>query len=70
VNQSLTGKVALVTGASKSFGQGLAIGLAAAGARLAVNYKTDADGAQSTCERIQLAGGAALLYLDEVTIAY
>ena len=54
MNQSLTGKVALVTGA-----------------RLAVNYNTDADGAQTTCERIRQAGGEAeaLLYLEEVTIA-
>src|SRR5258708_39819353 len=57
--QRLAGKVALVTGASKSIGQGLAIGLAAAGARLAVNYKTDAIGAQTTCTRIRQAGGEA-----------
>ena len=55
----LSGKVALVTGASKGIGQGLAVGLAAAGARVAVNYKTDAEGAQSTCTRIQEAGGEA-----------
>ena len=56
MGDKLSGKVALVTGASKSIGQGLAIGLAAAGARVAVNYKNDADGAQTTCRRIREAG--------------
>lgn len=59
MNGKLTGKVALVTGASKGIGQGLAIGLAAAGARVAVNYKTDAEGAEVTVERIRAAGGEA-----------
>ncbi len=55
----LSGKVVLVTGASKGIGQGLAIGLAAAGAQVAVNYKTDAEGAQSTLASIREAGGEA-----------
>lgn len=57
MNHKLSGKVALVTGASKGIGQGLAIGLAAAGAKVAVNYKTDAPGAEMTCASIRKAGG-------------
>ena len=39
MGDKLAGKVVLVTGASRGIGQGLAVGLAAAGARVAVNYK-------------------------------
>ena len=66
VTEKLSGKVALVTGASKSIGQGLAVGMAAAGARVAVNYKTDAVGAQTTCERIRQAGGEAEAFQADI----
>ena len=56
----LDGKVALVTGASKGIGQVLAVGLAEHGAAVAVNYKTDADGAEETCRRIAASGGRAI----------
>jgi NAD(P)-dependent dehydrogenase (short-subunit alcohol dehydrogenase family) len=55
----LDGKVVLVTGASKGIGRGLAVGLGGAGARVAVNYKTDRPGAEAAVEEITRAGGEA-----------
>ena len=66
MNQKLSGKVALVTGASKSIGQGLAVGLAGAGARVAVNYKNDLAGAEATCARIGQAGGEAEAFQADI----
>jgi NAD(P)-dependent dehydrogenase (short-subunit alcohol dehydrogenase family) len=43
---SLNGKVAIVTGASKGIGSGIAQALAAAGARVIVNYASDRQGAE------------------------
>lgn len=62
----LNGKVALVTGASKSIGQGLAVGLAANGAAVAVNYKNDVAGARETCRRIADAGGTAQAFPADI----
>ena len=55
----LDGKVALVTGAGQGVGQGIALALAAEGARVAVSGRTLAK-LKSTCDLIGQRGGTAL----------
>lgn len=55
----LEGKFALVTGASKGVGKGIALELARQGARVAVNYNSDAKGAAQTVAEIESLGGEA-----------
>jgi len=63
----LDGKVALVTGASKGIGAGIALSLANAGAAVAVNYNSDRAGADRVVENIKVAGGNAITVQGSVT---
>jgi 3-oxoacyl-[acyl-carrier protein] reductase len=56
----LAGKVAVVTGASKGIGAGIARALGSAGAAVTINYATDAAGAHRTADAILVAGGKAI----------
>ncbi len=62
----LTGKVAVVTGASKGIGAGIAKGLAAEGAAVVVNYASSREGADRVVADIQQAGGKAVAVQGDV----
>lgn len=62
----LDGKTALVTGASSGIGRGIAVALAAAGADVAVNYRTSAAGAEETARCVREVGRRALVVQADV----
>jgi glucose 1-dehydrogenase len=63
----LAGQAALVTGASSGIGAAIAMGLAAAGARVAVNYRSGPEAAQAVVEAIGAAGGEAFAVRADVS---
>lgn len=56
----LEGKIAVVTGASKGIGAGIARALGAAGASVVVNYASSAAGAEAVVAQIRTQGGTAI----------
>src|SRR2546430_16429112 len=56
----LSNKVAIVTGASKGIGGGVATALGAAGARVGVKYSSDREGAERVAQTITDNGGDAI----------
>ncbi len=64
---NLAGRTALVTGASRGIGRGIAIGLAEAGADVAVNYTRGEQEAAETVATIQALGRKAKAYQASVT---
>jgi glucose 1-dehydrogenase len=63
---SLSGKVALVTGASRGIGRAIAIALAKAGCNLTVNYHSGQSEAEQVAAEIAQAGRQALLAKADV----
>jgi 3-oxoacyl-[acyl-carrier protein] reductase len=68
MTQSLTGKVALVTGAAKGIGAGIAKAMAADGASVIVNYASDRDGAERIIAEIETAGGNACAIQANISV--
>ena len=65
----LTGKVAIVTGASKGIGAAIAKGLGAVGASVVVNYASSREGADRVVAEIAGKGGKAIAVEADVSKA-
>ncbi len=65
--QDLSGRVALVTGASTGIGRWAAVALAECGAAVAVNYNRNQAGAEETQKMIADAGGRAVIVQSDVS---
>ncbi len=65
----LTGRVALVTGASRGIGKAVAVALARAGADVAVNYRTRDGNAKETCAQIERLDRRSVAVKADVSVA-
>ena len=64
---SFTGRVALVTGASRGIGAATALALARHGAAVAINYRADAAGAEAVRVQVAALGGRATVAQADVS---
>ena len=67
MNVSLEGKIALVTGGSRGIGRAVAVELAKAGAKVAVNFAGNQNAAEETKVAIEAAGSECLLVKADVS---
>jgi 3-oxoacyl-[acyl-carrier protein] reductase len=63
----LKNKVAIVTGGSRDIGRAVSLQLAAQGAKVVINYLSNADNANETLRLIQKKGGEAIIVKGDVT---
>lgn len=65
----LDNKTALVTGASKGVGRGIALELARQGCKVVINYNSDEKGAEETAQAVQALGAEAKVVQADVGLA-
>lgn len=66
---TMKGKVAIVTGGARDIGRAVSVKLAAAGAKVCVNYLHNEAQANETIDIIKAAGGEAIAVMADVTKA-
>ena len=66
---SFKNKVAIVTGGARDIGRAVSLKLAAAGAKVCIDYLDEDGSAQETLAMIEAAGGTAILHRADVTNA-
>lgn len=66
MSESLSGRVALVTGGSRGIGRSIALALAAAGVKVAVNHRTHEQDAEKVLAEITAAGHEAMAVRGDV----
>jgi 3-oxoacyl-[acyl-carrier protein] reductase len=65
----LSGRVALVTGASRGIGRSIALALAEAGADVAINYRASAEAARELEGQVRVMGRRAVAVKADVSLA-
>ena len=66
-NEMLDNKVALVTGASRGIGRGIALRLARMGVNVVVNYRSSEELAKNVVREIEISGGEAIAIQADVS---
>ena len=69
MTNELEGRVAIVTGAGRNIGRGIALALADGGAAVVVNARSNMQEAQAVAGEIERAGGKALAVTADVADA-
>ncbi|MBI1764534.1 MAG: glucose 1-dehydrogenase [Acidobacteria bacterium] len=65
--QDLSGRVALITGASTGIGRWAALAMSECGAAVAINYHKNRAGAEETLQAIEAAGGRGVIIQADVS---
>ncbi|MEM1040093.1 MAG: glucose 1-dehydrogenase [Pseudomonadota bacterium] len=66
----LNGRIAIVTGGGRDIGRACALRLASEGAKVAINYHSSSDGAESAVSEITATGGSAFALQGDMTNAH
>ncbi len=69
MSRELDGKVAIVTGAGRNIGRAIALALAASGASVVVNVRSNRAEADAVAREIAASGGKALVHIGDVADA-